>query len=138
MAKQPNHEKGLWKKIGAINCLNKVRNLIWRACHNSLPSKCNLLCQTIIAEQLCDRCKEDNEDVVYAVWSCKELDGIWGMNDIWSFRNQQRFTSFSELMAWVFQHQRNSDLFAFIVWSIWHQRNQVRTQQDYCPLNQLS
>ncbi|XP_075650032.1 uncharacterized protein LOC142620559 [Castanea sativa] len=88
--------------------------------------------------QLRDRCKEDNEDVVHAVWSCKELDGVWGMNNIWSLRNQQRFTSFSKLMAWVFQHQRNPDLFAFSIWSIWHQRNQVRTQQAYCPLNQLS
>ena len=41
-------------------------------------------------------------------------------------------------MAWVFQHQRNPNLFTFTVWSIWHQRNQVRTQQAYCPLNQLS
>ena len=76
VAKQPDHEKGLWKKIWALNCLNKVRNLLWRACRNSLPSKCNLLRRTIITEQLCDHCKEDNEDVVHAVWSCKELDGI--------------------------------------------------------------
>ena len=114
------------------------QNLIWRAWHNSLPSKCNLLRQTIISEQICDRCKEDNEDFVHSVWSCKELDGVWGMNDIWSFRNQQSFSNFSELLAWVFQHQRNPDLFAFTVSSIWHQRNQVRTQQAYRPLNQLS
>ena len=32
---QQNHEKGLWNKIWALDCPNKVRNLIWRACHNS-------------------------------------------------------------------------------------------------------
>ena len=40
-------------------------------------------------------------------------------------------------MAWVFQHQRNPALFAFIVWSVWYQRNQVKTQQSHYPLNQL-
>ena len=42
VAVQQDHEKGLWNKIWALECPNKVRNLIWRACHNSLPSKCNL------------------------------------------------------------------------------------------------
>ena len=133
-----DHEKGLWKKIWALECPNKVRNLIWRACCNSLPSKCNLLRRTIITEQRCDRCKEENEDVVHAVWGCKGLDGVWGVNDTWSFRNQRSFSSFSELLTWVFEYQRNPVLFAFTVWSIWHQRNQVRTQQAHRPLNRLS
>lgn len=94
--------------------------------------------QTIISEQSCDRCKEENEDVLHAVWSCKELDGVWGANNIWSFRDQRRFSSFSELLAWVFDHQRNPALFAFTIWSIWHQRNQMRTQQSHRPLNHLS
>ena len=66
------------------------------------------------------------------------LDEVWGANTIWSFRSQQSFSSFSELMAWVFDHQRNPVLFAFITWSIWHQRNQVRLQQNHRPLNQIS
>ena len=94
-----DHEKGLWKKIWALECRNKVRNLIWRAFRNSLPSKCNLWRRTIIIDQICDRCKEDNEDVVHAVWSYKELDGVWGLNNIWSFWNQQSFSSFSELLS---------------------------------------
>ena len=76
VAENQNHEKGLWKKIWALECPNNVRNLIWRVYCKSLPSKCNLLRQIIITEQRCDRCKEENEDVVHAVWSCKELDGV--------------------------------------------------------------
>ena len=58
MAENQDQEKGLWKKIWALECPNKVRNLIWRACRNSLPSKCNLVRRTIISEQSCDRYKE--------------------------------------------------------------------------------
>ena len=127
VAEHQDHMKELWKKIWVLECPNKVRNLIQRACRNSLPLKCNLLRRTIITEQSCDRCKEENEDVVHAVWSCKKLDGVWGMNNIQSFRNQRSFSSFSELLPQVFEHQRNPVLFAFTIWSIWHQRNQVRT-----------
>ena len=72
------------------------------------------------------------------MWICKKLDGVWGANNIWSFRNQRCFSSFNELLAWVYDHQRNPVLFAFTIWSIWHQRNQVRTQQTHRPLNHLS
>ena len=51
VAVQQDHEKGLWNKVWALDCPNKVRNLIWRAYHNSLPSKCNLFRRRIISEQ---------------------------------------------------------------------------------------
>ena len=116
VAVQQDHEKGFWNKIWALECPNKVRNLIWRACHNSLPSKCNLFQRRIILEQCCDRCKAENEDIVHAVWSCRMLDDVWGSNNSWNFQNQQHFSSFSELMAWILDHQRNLALFAFTVW----------------------
>ena len=47
------------------------------------------------------------------------------------------FSSFSELLIWVFENNKNPVLFAFITWSIQHQRNQVRTQQSSRPLHQL-
>ena len=127
----------LWKKIWALECPNKVRNLIWRACRNSLPSKCNLMRQTIITDQKCDQCKEENEDIIHAMWGCKGLDEVWGAENIWSFRNQRRFSSFGELLSWVFELHKNPVLFAFTVWSIWHQRNLIRTQQSHRPVNQL-
>ena len=102
VAENQDHEKEIWKKIWALECPNKIRNLIWRACRNSLPSKCNLLHRTIITEQRCDRCKEENEDIVHAVWSCKGLNGVWEVDNTWSFRNQRSFSSFKELLIWVF------------------------------------
>ena len=54
VAVHQDHEKELWKKIWALECPNKVRNLIWRPCRNSFPLKCNLFRQTIIAKQCYD------------------------------------------------------------------------------------
>ena len=132
-----DHEKVLWKKIWSLECPNKMRNLMWRASRNSLPSKCNLMSRRIITDQMCDRCKDENEDIMHAVWGCKGLDGVWGADSTWSFRNQRSFSSFSELLSWIFKLHKNPVLFAFIVWSIWHQRNQIRTQQSHRLLNLL-
>ena len=99
MEAQPDHEKGLWKKIWALACLNKVKNLVWRACCNSLPSKSNLLRRTIITDQTCDWCRCEAEDMIHAVWSCKNLDCVWDKDITWNFRNRTSFSSFSELMA---------------------------------------
>ena len=94
-----DHEKVLWKKIWSLECPNKMRNLMWRASRNSLPSKCNLMSRRIITDQMCDQCKDENEDIMHAVWGCKGLDGVWGADSIWSFRNQRSFSSFSELLG---------------------------------------
>ena len=74
---------------------------------------------------------------MHAMWGCKGLDGVWGVDSTWSFRNQRSFSSFSELLNWIFKLHKNPVLFAFIVWSIWHQRNQIRTQQSHRLLNLL-
>ncbi|XP_075654761.1 uncharacterized protein LOC142624921 [Castanea sativa] len=76
--------------------------------------------------------------MIHAVWSCKNLDCVWEKDITWNFRDQTSFSSFSELMAWVFEHQRKPALFAFTVWTIWTQRNQVCSQQPCCSLNHLS
>ena len=40
--------KPLWQAIWNIPLPNKVKNLVWRAAKNSLPSKANLVCRKII------------------------------------------------------------------------------------------
>ena len=68
----PQHEKDLW----SFNVSNKVKNLLWRACRKSLPSKQNLMRRTIINCATCDRCKQETESAMHAMWACKELDVV--------------------------------------------------------------
>ena len=84
---QPDYEHGLWKKIWALACPNKVKNLVWRAYRNSLPSKNNLLQRTIITDQTCDQCRCAVEDMTHAIWNCKNLDCVWEKDNTWNFRN---------------------------------------------------
>ncbi|KAL0004551.1 hypothetical protein SO802_012112 [Lithocarpus litseifolius] len=134
----PDYEKGLWKAVWALEIPNKVKHLLWRACKNSIPTKWNLARRKTITDPSCDRCAGGCEDFLHAVWKCADLDGVWGELELWGFRARVSFQCFGELMAWIIKNNRTPELFAMFFWSIWTQRNQLRTQQPYCPLSQLS
>ena len=45
---------------------------------------------------------------------------------------------FKELLSWVIQEQRNAELFAMTVWSVWTQRNQARLNKPQSTLSQIA
>ena len=133
-----DYEKGLWKAVWSLESPNKVKHLIWRACKNSLPTKGNLVCRHIITDHSCDRCSRGREDILHGVWSCTKLDVVWEAMNLWRFRAHSTFQSFSELMTWIIKNDKSPELFAMFIWSIWTQRNQLRTQQPCCSMSHLA
>ncbi|XP_075655226.1 uncharacterized protein LOC142625459 [Castanea sativa] len=119
---------------------NKYKNLLWRACRNSLPTKQNLVRRTIIQNPSCDRCslqaKDTAEDTLHALWSCTSLNEVW-VGDRWNFRSRFRFADFKELCKWVLENGKPLKLFAIQVWSIWNQRNKLRLNQPCCLTKEL-
>ena len=93
----------LWKGIWTLQVPNKVKNLLWRACHNALPTKESLVRWTIIIDPLCDRCHEAHETPVYALWDCKELDTVWEGSEFSQLRRDANFLDFKELLSWLLQ-----------------------------------
>ena len=53
----PICEKRLWKKIWQMRALPKVKNFLWRACRNALPTKQALMRRKILEDPTCERCK---------------------------------------------------------------------------------
>ena len=100
-----------------------MKNQLWRACKNSLPTKANLFKQTIIGNPVCERCKAAPETAFHALWSCPILDEDWLDTSLWSGRRGNAFADFKELVRWVMQNNVDAEMFAMIVWSVWNQRN---------------
>ena len=73
----PICDKKFWKAIWKLQVPPKIRNFIWRACRNALPTKQVLMRRKIVADLICERCKLDMEDAKHALWSCPELDLVW-------------------------------------------------------------
>ena len=82
----PFRDKHLWKTIWSMRVAQKIKNFVWRACHNALPTKKELVRRTIIANPICDRCRIAVEDPLHALWSCSKVDIVWADQSLWDFR----------------------------------------------------
>ena len=118
-------ERSFWRRVWSLRIPPKTRNFIWRAWHDSILTKENLLRCYVSDNALCDRCSCNMESTLHALWTCPELSSIWSSEE-WSFRPNTSFMLFKELLSWVLWNHDNPKLFAMTVWGIWHQRNQVR------------
>ena len=116
----PICDEKVWKAIWKMQVPPKIRNFIWQACRNVLPTKQALMKRKIVAEPICERCKLDVEDAEHALWSCPELDVVWADQEQWSFRHEVGFSSVKELLSWMVEKGMPLELFAFTAWRIWN------------------
>ena len=116
---QTDSDKQLWKMIWSMKVPPKVKNLMWRACRNAMPTKTALLRRTITVSQLCDRCHVPQEDPLHALKSCSKLDVVWSDVELWNFRNSVKFMDFKGLLSWFITEDKNVELFAITAWSVW-------------------
>jgi hypothetical protein len=132
-------EAQVWNSIWGLKIPAKIRHFLWRACHESLPTRINLHHRHVIQDPSCGNCNDMNETVIHALWQCNILEEIW--NSVpWGRRMiHNHYLNFMELF-----HHCHSDLspselqlFAFTTWSIWYRRNCQRLNQQSAPLNQL-
>ena len=79
----PIHDKQVWKKIWQLQLPPKVKNFLWRACRNVLPTKQPLLKRKVTADPICERCRSAVGESVHAIWSCLELGEVCGVGEEW-------------------------------------------------------
>ena len=46
-----------WRNLWGMEVLSKIKNFVWRASKESLPTKRNLLCRKITNSALCENCR---------------------------------------------------------------------------------
>ena len=83
----PLKDKNLWKAIWSMCVPQKVKNFLWRTCHNAIPTKQALMKRTIISDPTSERCRVDIKDPLHALWSCSEVDIVWADLTLWDFRS---------------------------------------------------
>lgn len=131
-------ETQLWNGLWSMKITNKVKNLVWRACRNSLPTKENLVRCTIITSSTCDRCFEASESPLLAI-GCAPNWMLSGQTlDLWGFWQHHQFFDFKELLSCIIQQQSSPALFSMMAWSVWMQRNQVRLNQPSSMLSDIA
>ena len=129
----------MWNNIWDLQVPHKVKHMIWRASHNSLPTLYNLWRRNVVGSVLCSSCKSECEDVVHALWGCASLTLIWESNDVVTKLLRYKFVEFADLWEMLMKMRDRLDinLMALIFWLIWSRRNSVRVGESSIEINQI-
>nr|POF07442.1 putative ribonuclease h protein [Quercus suber] len=127
----------LWKKIWGLQVPNKVKHLAWKACKDSLPTKTNLIRRKVITEGYCDVCKLHQEDVVHTLFLCPALQPVWRSRNQWNHSTLQACSSFTDIFELIFAGNRELDLFATMLWTLWNRRNNLRLGKPALSISQV-
>jgi hypothetical protein len=71
-------ECATWKQLWSFQVPNATKNFFWRACHNLLPTKDNLLRRKMVDDPYCPICERELETVLHALWGCHAASDVWG------------------------------------------------------------
>ena len=69
-------KKEFWSAIWGLNCPNKVKMFMWRACKNILPTNHCLWRRKVSTEDDCVFCGM-SESSGHALWDCWMVEAVW-------------------------------------------------------------
>ena len=69
----------LWKSVWSLNTPPKVRNFLWRACSNILPTRDNLCKKKVQLDPLYVVCHQQSETVRHILWKFPFARNVWAL-----------------------------------------------------------
>nr|POE89701.1 putative ribonuclease h protein [Quercus suber] len=132
-----HHHEDIWKRIWSLPVPNKVRNFLWRACRDAIPVKRNLRRRKILMDDVCEHCRSAPETTCHALWECPKISKVWEAIPRCKFRQVRSFSSLREVLDFGFSENKNMELMAMVMWTLWYRRNQIRTRQLDFPAPQV-
>ena len=119
-------QKQLWKTIWSAEVPNKIRNFVWRACQNIIPTKSNLCRRQVLSSDTCEQCGKCSETTSHILLHCDKSSSVWVACGL----VMERDCSFVDLLWKVRKDLGPADVnlthFMAISWNIWNDRNGVR------------
>lgn len=82
---------------------------------NALPVKTNLVRRNVLAEDICEHCKQVPEDMIYAIWLCSGVSGVWKSDLAWDFRYTKSFPKFLDLVQFIIDEGKDLAQFAMFI-----------------------
>lgn len=113
-----------WEWIWSLKVPLKVRNFLWQACHNIIPTRAAIVRRKVGWNPFCEFCHSAVETEVHIFFECPYFQSIWS-NPPFQFRVPVPAPNFTAGIRWI---RDNSDhqilpLAAVTIWNIWHFRN---------------
>ena len=126
---------GFWRDLWSLEVPSKVKNFVWRACREALPTKANFCRRKVITATIYENCMVMMEDCSHAIFFCSELQEAWTTDPQWSWLATMGGKTMLDIFKHAFREDRDPSLLAFMAWTIWYRQSQVRFKEVACPLN---
>lgn len=74
----PSMAESQWKSIWLLGIMGSIRHFVWRACHEILSIRVNLLARRIANTNRCSICTQEAKTVIHVLWRFLTASNIWG------------------------------------------------------------
>ena len=115
----------LWRKVWKLSMPGKVKHLIWRAYHETLPTNYQLHRRRIRSSGLCPICLQEDETTLHTLWQCPMARNTWALIPGRMQKLPNHGGDFSLFMQKIFSDFSKEAVedWAVITWAIWNARN---------------
>jgi hypothetical protein len=105
----------------------KVRNFIWRACRNILPTQTKLFEKKISSSFSCLWCEEEPETCDHVLWRCEFAQRVWGAFSISLPGGVDILLTFMEFMECCLKGMKfpEVEIIFNTAWMLWRPRNEL-------------
>jgi ribonuclease HI len=126
-------EEEVWKICWKLKIPNAAKMFLWRACHNSLPTKVNLKKRGVCENSLCPICLAEDETVEHIIWECPAASDVWGGAPIKLQKSTSSGGNFIQILSGIKSRCaiEEVELFAIIARRIWHRINEFVHGGDF-------
>ena len=112
----------VWRSLWKLEVPSKVRNFLWRAATNVLPTASNLVHRQVVIAPTCSLCNACNETVTHALLECGFVRSCWISSVVGALGHYTSFLGWLEFIFTMYSKE-NCQLAAMICWRIWIHRN---------------
>jgi hypothetical protein len=117
----------IWDKIWKLHIPQAEKHFLWRACHESLPTRDNLCHRKVITDPSCPICMKETETTFHALWQCSSACDVWAAGGRVFQKSHFEGPEFIQVVEGMFDRcdQTEFALFVGITRRIWFRRNEV-------------
>ena len=127
-------DRPIWNKIWSFKVPPKVKNFLWHARSNILPTRDNLHRRKLHVEPGCGFCCQNSETAEYVLWTCNFAKNVWALCRGKLQKCSNAATDFFSLFRLLVDRLECDELekWATVSWALWTARNRFYFEKTQC------
>ena len=117
--------KPVWNRLWKLSVPPKVRNFVWRASSDILPTRANLARRRVPIDPKCAVCGSSDETILHILWQCPLARNVWALVKGKLQKCDSSARMFFNLAQTLKERlsRKEFELWAMVAWSIWNAQN---------------